>query len=228
MRVAELFGPTIQGEGPSAGQRCVFARLSGCNLDCAWCDTPYTWDWTRYDPTVEARRMDCDDVIADLRRLAGPGPEPLLVITGGEPLTQAAACVDLAAHWAGRVEVETNGTRPVPPGLNADVNVSPKLRSSGVDRRKAWPTDDVHATYRDHDGRVAYKFVVADLDDAAEVAQYVEHYDLAPSSVWLMPEGRDARTLVLRARWVTDLAVGYGYNVSTRLHVLAWEDRRAV
>ncbi|WP_220729580.1 hypothetical protein [Streptomyces radicis] len=32
--VAETFGPTFQGEGPSAGQQAVFIRLSRCDLSC--------------------------------------------------------------------------------------------------------------------------------------------------------------------------------------------------
>ncbi len=58
--VAEVFGPTFQGEGFSLGCRAAFVRLGRCNLDCGqgagatWaCDTPYTWDWARYDPAVE-------------------------------------------------------------------------------------------------------------------------------------------------------------------------------
>jgi len=51
LRVAELFGPTVQGEGPAAGERAAFVRLSGCPLACAWCDTPYTWDAGRFGST---------------------------------------------------------------------------------------------------------------------------------------------------------------------------------
>ena len=40
--VAEVFGPTVQGEGPSAGRRASFIRLGGCNLHCDWCDTKFT------------------------------------------------------------------------------------------------------------------------------------------------------------------------------------------
>ena len=54
--VAEVFGPTFQGEGPSTGQRAGFVRLGRCNLDCSWCDTPYTWDWERFDPAAATRR----------------------------------------------------------------------------------------------------------------------------------------------------------------------------
>ena len=39
LRVNEIFGPTIQGEGKSAGREVKFLRLSGCNLACTWCDT---------------------------------------------------------------------------------------------------------------------------------------------------------------------------------------------
>jgi 7-carboxy-7-deazaguanine synthase len=41
------FGPTFQGEGPSAGRRALFIRLSHCNLSCPGCDTPESWDWSR-------------------------------------------------------------------------------------------------------------------------------------------------------------------------------------
>ena len=41
MRIAELFY-SLQGEGTLVGMPSVFIRTSGCNLRCAWCDTPYT------------------------------------------------------------------------------------------------------------------------------------------------------------------------------------------
>jgi 7-carboxy-7-deazaguanine synthase len=55
--VSEVFGPTIQGEGPHAGQRAAFVRLGGCNLTCTWCDTAYTWDARRYDLRAELHRV---------------------------------------------------------------------------------------------------------------------------------------------------------------------------
>ena len=54
--VAERFGverPTFQGEGPSSGVPALFIRLSRCNLTCTWCDTPYTWDTSRFDVVDE-------------------------------------------------------------------------------------------------------------------------------------------------------------------------------
>ena len=45
MKVNEIFGPTIQGEGKSAGMQAMFLRTSLCNLACDWCDTPQTWNW---------------------------------------------------------------------------------------------------------------------------------------------------------------------------------------
>src|SRR5437588_8479601 len=116
--VAECFGPTFQGEGPSAGQQAMFIRLTRCNLSCPGCDTPYTWDWSRFDPAVESRRIAADELIAWCLESS----TQLVVITGGEPLLQQRGLAPLVAsltHAGRRVEIETNGTRTPGPDLLA-------------------------------------------------------------------------------------------------------------
>ena len=41
--VAEIFGPTIQGEGPHVGMQTLFVRVAGCDFKCAWCDSKFAW-----------------------------------------------------------------------------------------------------------------------------------------------------------------------------------------
>lgn len=118
--VAETFGPTLQGEGPNCGRQALFLRLSRCNLSCPRCDTPYTWDWGRFDVVAETRRLTTPDIlnwVFDHRT-------ELVVITGGEPLLQQELLVPLVTELAAasrRVEVETNGTIAPDPALTAAV-----------------------------------------------------------------------------------------------------------
>src|SRR5690625_5516627 len=58
-----VFGPTYQGEGPHTGTRCHFIRLGRCQLSCAWCDTPDTWDHTRYDVAAENPWTPVEDIL---------------------------------------------------------------------------------------------------------------------------------------------------------------------
>jgi organic radical activating enzyme len=225
--VSEVFGPTFQGEGPSLGRRAGFVRLGRCNLDCAWCDTPYTWDWARHDPAVELRTVAVDDVVARLDAMA-PGIE-IVVVTGGEPLLQQrrlAPLLEACAERSWPVEVETNGTC-VPDDRLVELvtrwNVSPKLANSGIadpDRRlRPAALAALVAT-----GNAVFKFVAASPADLDEIATVADAHHLAP--VWVMPEGTTPDLVLARARRLADPVLARGWNLTTRLHVLLWSDER--
>lgn len=98
---------TIQGEGPFVGERAIFIRLNGCNLQCHLCDTEYTG----YASIMSLKE------VKDVCNSFGPqvGRGRLIVITGGEPFRQNIGPIvrKLLAHGY-RVQIETNGTLYVP------------------------------------------------------------------------------------------------------------------
>ena len=139
--VKEIFY-TLQGEGANTGRAAVFCRFSGCNLwtgrqadrataICDFCDTDFVGvgpDGGRF-----ATAQDLAAAVAS-RWPAGTAGEPFVVCTGGEPLLQLdSEAIDALHHRGFRVAVETNGTQPVPPGLDW-VCVSPKARASLTQR----------------------------------------------------------------------------------------------
>jgi 7-carboxy-7-deazaguanine synthase len=223
--VSEVFGPTFQGEGPSAGRRAGFVRLGRCNLTCGWCDTPYTWDWDRYDQAVELSNASAAEVLGQLETMA----VDLVVLTGGEPLLQQRRLPALLSGCRDRswqVEVETNGTiRPaVAQDLVGQWNVSPKLANSGVAHDRRYRPEVLRSFQTT--GRAVFKFVVTDPADLAEVQVIVDQCRL--DDVWIMPEGRDPKTVTAGLRALADEVKARGWHLSSRLHVLVWGDRRGV
>ena len=75
LEVSEIFH-SIQGESSWSGQPCVFIRLTGCNLRCAYCDTSYAYDQGRF--------MEIPEILERVGRSC-----ELVEVTGGEPLIQA-------------------------------------------------------------------------------------------------------------------------------------------
>ncbi|WP_394620207.1 7-carboxy-7-deazaguanine synthase QueE [Lentzea sp. JNUCC 0626] len=231
--VNEIFGPTVQGEGPSTGRRCAFLRLGGCNLSCTWCDTPYTWDWqgigetgVKYDPKEELHRRTVRSVADELLAF---GVE-LIVISGGEPLGQQARLVPLVeiltTHGV-QVEIETNGTHAADPALVAAgvrFNVSPKLAHAGDPLRRRIRPEALRNLAATPD--VAFKFVCRDSEDLHEVEALVTELGLSP--VWIMPQGRSGAELDKHLGALADEVVERGWNLTTRLHVLLWGDERGV
>jgi 7-carboxy-7-deazaguanine synthase len=218
--LSEVFGPTFQGEGPTLGRRAAFVRLGRCNLTCTWCDTPYTWDWERHDPSVELSRRAVDDVIAEVEAM----DVDRVVVTGGEPLLQQRRLLPFLEACAARgwaVEVETNGTL-APTAAVVDLverlNVSPKLANSGVDRDRRIVPSALGALAAT--GKAVFKFVVSGPDDLDEVA------GLGVEPVYVMAEGTTPDAVLATTKAVADDVAARGWHLTTRLHVLLWGDER--
>lgn len=222
-RIAETF-VSVQGEGIHAGVPSHFLRLSGCNLRCGWCDTPYA-SWAPEGPV-----RDVDDLLEECRT-SGVGH---VVVTGGEPMIHDAIeplCEGLKAM--GRVvTIETAGTvdRPVEADL---MSISPKLANSTPDHPEWGPR---HESRRHRPGiiralidRTDYqlKFVVTGEADLPEIEAFLaELGPVRPDRVMLMPEGRDAARVWTTARALVPAAIARGWRLAPRLQLDLFGDER--
>lgn len=147
--VKEIFY-TLQGEGGQAGRAAVFCRFAGCNLwsgreedreqaVCRFCDTDFVGTdgagGGKFTTAEALARAVRDHWPAPTAPHPGATARPLVVCTGGEPLLQLDAPLIDALHREGfEIAVETNGTQPLPPGLDW-VCVSPKADAELVAQR---------------------------------------------------------------------------------------------
>lgn len=225
--VNEIFGPTIQGEGLSLGRPAVFVRLAGCPLSCCWCDTPFSWDWMRFERSAEVTAMTSQAVWDQTRALASGTGASTLVLTGGEPASQSAGLLPVvesarAAGWW--VEMETSGAVfPGPLTTLLDlITVSPKTSSSEVPRAQRL-RPDVLAVLAQAPNTV-WKFVIDSEADFDEVDNLVAQYRLEP--VLVMAQAATRSSSLERTAWLVPHAIARGYRVTPRLHTLLWDDER--
>jgi 7-carboxy-7-deazaguanine synthase len=231
--VSETF-VSLQGEGSLTGTPSWFVRLSGCNLRCQWCDTPYA-SWA---PEGEKRGID------ELVREARASGVLHAVVTGGEPLIFP-QCADLCAQLrdAGlHVTIETAGTVDSPADCDL-LSLSPKLSNStptddprdpgGVwrDRHEARRLDfDALGALLDRAPAAQCKFVVQSERDVAEIDAILSRVNaprerLRPSDVFLMPEGTTVPDAA-HVLWVVELCVARGWRYAHRLQIELFGDTR--
>jgi len=217
--LSEVFGPTIQGEGRHAGLPCVFVRLGRCNLDCRWCDTPYTWDWEHYDPATELTKRTVTDVLAEVEERA-VSADTIIVVSGGEPLLQPEGISILCAQTDRAVHIETNGTRPPVEGV-AWYSVSPKLLpSAGIARSKALKPMALKALA--HEAGAVKLVVDPDKDEDLDVVwacEILSDYGWKRDRIDLMPEGATPARFAETRAYVEHMATVLQLGFSERLHV---------
>ena len=162
LTVNEIFH-SVQGESTRAGVRCVFVRLTACDLRCSWCDTPYAF--------YEGRKMSVQEVLDVVSSYGCPAVE----LTGGEPLLQKDVYpLMMALLDAGHtVLVETGGhvsLAQVPPSVIKIVDV--KCPGSGEAHRMDW---DNLSRLSAHD---EVKFVIRDREDYDYAREVLARYEL--------------------------------------------------
>lgn len=241
---------TVQGEGKLAGLPSLFVRLASCNLRCMWqlpngmvskCDTAYAS--FHVGKVVE---WDIDDIIAVIaHNLKGIGH---VVISGGEPLLQAAAlavlCKRLKEKTGVHITIESNATLfDERVAENVDlISLSPKLSNSSPSDKKmemlgltASGPFVYHAERRRNIVVVQkwvdamrrqgtdfqLKFVVSDESEAKEIQHdFLSHLaNIKPSDVLVMPLGANMDELSLTSSHVLPLAIANGWRYSPRIHI---------
>jgi len=228
MLVSEIFY-SLQGEGELLGMPSVFVRLSGCNLRCNWCDTPFA-SWN-----PEGEQLSIDQIVAQVTT----HPARHVVLTGGEPMIAAeirelaAAIKKLGYH----ITIETAAT-VAPDGIACDLaSLSPKLRNSAPDERlpaawrerheqTRWQPDVVRTWLRDYPFQL--KFVVASTADVDEIEAMLRELNepITPAKILLMAEGTTQAVLQSRASWLSELCKTRGYRYAPRLHIELYGNRR--
>jgi 7-carboxy-7-deazaguanine synthase len=162
LTINEIFY-SIQGESTYAGKPCVFVRLTGCDLRCSWCDTPYAFS--------EGRKMSVDEVLRQVDQYGGP----LVEVTGGEPLLQEDVypLMERLLDSGRTVLLETGGQIDVSRVPGAVIKVMDvKCPASGESGRNEWSNIDRLGS------RDQVKFVIQDRADYEFASDTVRRHAL--------------------------------------------------
>jgi 7-carboxy-7-deazaguanine synthase len=239
IRISEIFGPTVQGEGPLIGRPTVFVRTGGCDYRCGWCDTLYAVlpeyrdEWTLMTPV---------EILAQVEHLAGSVPV-LVSLSGGNPAIQPLAPLIEVGHQKGYTfALETQGSVPAAWFAELDwLMLSPKPPSSGM--TTDWNAFDDCVDAASNGPRCVLKVAVFDDKDYVYARRAAERHPALPvylqvgnPSPAVAPdgsagEGADIDDLMRRFRWLVDKVAADRWFTATvlpQLHVLAWGSRRGV
>ncbi len=221
MYLIELY-KSVQGESSFAGLPCIFVRLAGCNLRCAWCDSEYTF--TGGKPWTD------EQICREIEALA---PCRLVEFTGGEPMLQARELLPLMGTLLDggyELMIETSGERPladVPQAVHKIVDV--KCPGAGA-AFGSFRMENLRALTRDDE----MKFVLSDRADyefardfirANELDRIVGNILLSPAFTKTPSPVRTAENMVLDPRAIVEwmLEDGLPARLSLQIHKFVWE-----
>lgn len=223
MYLIEIY-KSVQGESSFAGLPCLFVRLAGCNLRCAWCDSEYTF--------IGGTKMTEEEVVAEIEK---PAPVRLVEFTGGEPLLQERELIPLMERLlaAGyELMIETSGERPldkVPRAVHKIVDV--KCPGSGEAGSFRLANLDC-LTERDE-----VKFVIANRADYEFARAFIREHRLetragqvllSPAFTKTPTPERTTQNCLLDPRELVEwmLADGLPARISLQIHKYIWEPQK--
>ena len=207
LEVTEIY-KSIQGESTYMGLPCVFVRLTGCNLRCAWCDTAYAFDG--------GKKLSIDQVLDQVQSYG----IDLVEITGGEPLLQKEVLPLMKSLLKKkfRVMLETGGSLPikdVPAKVIKIIDL--KCPGSGEEDKNYWdnlnhlaPTDEI-------------KFVIGDRTDYEWSRSVLKKYGLAQKNHILFSPVFEKLNLKELTKWILEDSLPV--RLQTQLHKHIWDKK---
>ncbi|WP_253958351.1 7-carboxy-7-deazaguanine synthase QueE [Rhizobium sp. WYJ-E13] len=235
IRISEIFGPTIQGEGPLMGLPTVFVRTGGCDYRCKWCDTLHAVDSAFRD---EWTPMSVDEVWSNVELLS-QGCPLMVSLSGGNPAIQPfAPLIARGKHDGYQFALETQGS--IAQDWFAELDhliLSPKPPSSGMEFKPGELTNCITAAR--NGPRIAMKIVIFNEDDYAFARSVARDFKELP--IFLQPGNHtppteeealiDLEGILNRMRWLVDRVTSdrwFDARVLPQLHVLLWGNMRGV
>ncbi|MBS1704781.1 MAG: 7-carboxy-7-deazaguanine synthase QueE [Armatimonadetes bacterium] len=225
LRISEIF-ESVQGEGLLLGVPSIFVRVSGCNLRCVWCDTPYA-SWNPEGPVMSINEIL--DAIAPYRSRH-------VVLTGGEPMIFE-PIEGLARELKARgfhITIETAGTRFRT--VECDLmSISPKLAHSTPEG----PWKDRHEAQRISQDTLlklieTYTYQLKFVVQTATIVEDVQQIDgilnalksVEPERVLLMAQGIDQTTLETCQQQLVSVVLDRGWRITPRFHIQLFGNTR--
>ncbi len=232
IKISEIFGPTIQGEGALIGQPTIFVRTGGCDYQCSWCDTLYA---ARSEFRKTWTPMTTEDIFAEVEKLSSHNPM-MVTLTGGNPAIHPLGdLIALGQSKGYRFAMETQGT--IAQNWFADLDdltLSPKPPSSGM--KTDWSKFDDCLVSAANGPAISMKIVIFDDADYAYAKDAAARYPhlplyLQPGNATVAPQIADQQALQSKLRWLAERVQNdnnINAAVTPQLHVMMWGNQRGV
>ncbi|MDH5723382.1 MAG: 7-carboxy-7-deazaguanine synthase QueE [Alphaproteobacteria bacterium] len=235
IKISEIFGPTIQGEGTLIGQPTVFVRTGGCDYRCTWCDTLHAVD-SGYRDTWKS--MSPNQIMDKIRELSD-GKPILVSLSGGNPAIQPLGeLIDLGRKESYSFAMETQGSIAKEWFSKLDhLILSPKPPSSAM--KTDWDALEGCIKAAGDKNKITLKIVIKDEEDYTYARQAGEKYPDLP--LYLQPcnmspagmdqNGVDMDDIHRRTDWLIEKITNDGWfnvKVLPQLHVMLWGNKRGV
>jgi len=211
LKINEIFH-SIQGESTYAGRRCIFVRLTYCNLRCTYCDTEYAFN-EGTDKSIETiidqiKQYDCK----------------LVEVTGGEPLMQEES-LELMKKLCDlnfEVMLETGGSLPIK-DVDERVKVVMDLKTPSSGMMKKNHYENIKFIKKNDE----IKFVIGSREDYEWSKEIIKEYKLNDKCPILFSVVFDQLKPVTLSEWILQDKLDVIYQL--QMHKYIWEpDKRGV
>ncbi|MBU8909671.1 MAG: radical SAM protein [Desulfobacterales bacterium] len=210
--ICEIFY-SLQGESTFSGMPCIFIRLSGCNLNCSWCDTSYA--------NEEYHSMTFDQI---LKKVASYNCN-LIEVTGGEPLLQddTPALISMLLKKKYQVLLETNGSKSIK-NIDSDCIKIIDIKCPSSNESDSFLSENINCL-TEHD---EIKFVIGSRKDYEFAKSIIKNElpEISQKKIHLSPVFGQISPKTLAAWMIED---NLPARLSLQQHKIIWDpDKRGV